>query len=104
VREILRLAPHMLALVEPDGRVSWLNDVALEYLGMRSEDVGRDRFREEVIHPEDFHEVEPQREEAFRTSSPFDAEEWLRDRQGRYRWFLAQSRSMPPSSGAPWEA
>lgn len=92
----------MLALVEPDGRVSWLNNVALEYLGMRPEDVGRDRFREEVIHPEDFHAVEPQREEAFRTSSPFDAEERLRDRQGRYRWFLVRFRPLGGSLRGRW--
>ena len=34
LQRILNLTPQMLAVMEPDGRISWLNDFALDYLGI----------------------------------------------------------------------
>lgn len=40
LHRILNPPPLMLGVMGPDGRISWVNDVALDYLGIRLEDIG----------------------------------------------------------------
>lgn len=39
LRRIVNLTPQMLSVMEPDGRVTWVNDVALDYLGITLRDL-----------------------------------------------------------------
>jgi PAS domain S-box-containing protein len=77
----------MLSVMDPDGRVRWVNDVAREYFGVGAADVGGG-LRAQFIHPEDFRAVEARRREALSRGIPFQAEQRMRGRDGQYRWFL----------------
>src|SRR6185369_9321453 len=57
LRALVTLAPHMLSVLEPDGSVAWVNDLAREYFGFGPGDGGGD-LRARVTHPDDLHAVE----------------------------------------------
>jgi PAS domain S-box-containing protein len=90
---LVRLAPHMLSVMEPDGSISWVNDVAREYFGFDPSEVGDD-VRAQVIHPEDLRALEARRREALRSGIPFDAEQRMRGEVGQYRWFTVRYRPL----------
>jgi PAS domain S-box-containing protein len=84
----------MLSVMEPDGSVSWVNDVAREYFGFDAADVGGGMLRAQVIHPEDLRALEARRREALSRGTPFDAEQRMRSKAGQYRWFLVRYRPL----------
>src|SRR5690242_17792638 len=93
LRALVTLAPHMLSVLEPDGSVAWVNDLAREYFGFGPGDGGGD-LRARVTHPDDLHAVEARRRDALSRGVPFDAEERLRGKDGQYRWFLVRYRPL----------
>jgi PAS domain S-box-containing protein len=99
LRRIVSVAPQMLAVMEPDGRISWLNEVALDYLGFSLADLGGDIFRAQVVHPDDLQKLHEERQRALASGLPFEGEQRVRGKDGKYRWFLVRYRPLKDEKG-----
>jgi PAS domain-containing protein len=42
LRRIVNLTPQMITVLDPDGRITWVNEVTLDYLGVSLADVSAD--------------------------------------------------------------
>lgn len=96
---IANLAPQMLGIMEPDGRVSWGNKVALDYLGVPLADLGSDDLRPRIFHPDDLQNLDEQRRRALLSGMPFERELRIRGKDGNYRWFLVRYRPLKDAEG-----
>lgn len=93
LRRIVNLVPQMLAVIEPDGRISWMNEVALKYLGITLEDLSADDLQTRVFHPDDLQSFAEDRRKALAENMPLETERRMRAKGGEYRWFSV--RAMP---------
>lgn len=87
-RLITDAIPHLIVVMQPDGRITYVNRVALDYSGLTLEDVKAETFRTLAFHPEDVERVEKERAEALRKDVPFENEQRFLRKDGKYRWFL----------------
>jgi PAS domain S-box-containing protein len=99
LRRRLNLTPSMLSAIEPDGRHTWLNDVALQYFGHSAADIALGDLRRRVVLPDDFERVQEERQMALAGGSPFEYENRLRRHDGQYRWFLIRYQPLKNEAG-----
>ena len=105
LRQILDLAPQLVAVFGPDGERLYANRIGLDYVGLSLEEWRQSpgifvSSRSSFIHPDD-------RERAARTysdsarpgGSAFELELRLRKRDGTYRWFLARFNPLRDEQG-----
>jgi PAS domain S-box-containing protein len=105
LRQILDLAPQLVAVFGPAGERLYANRIGLEYVGLSLEEWRQTpgtfvSSRSSFIHPDD-------RERAARTYSDsarpggaaFELELRLRKRDGTYRWFLARFNPLRDEQG-----
>jgi PAS domain S-box-containing protein len=96
----LNLVPQMLSVMEPDGRVTWLNEFELEYLGVTFDEVGSDgNLRARLVHPGDFQRCREERQACLASGVPFKTEQRVRRHDGQYRWFLVHYRPLKDEAG-----
>ena len=88
LRRIVELAPQILAVMERDGRVSWANRLALDYFGISESDLATIEVRSRVVHPDDIAKLDAERQKALAGGLPFEAEQRMLGKEGKYRWFL----------------
>jgi PAS domain S-box-containing protein len=62
----------------------------LEYTGCTLEDVQAGGFRERVFHPADVERLREECQRALARGLPFEMEQRVRRKDGRYRWFLTR--------------
>jgi len=98
LRRIVNLTPQMLAVMEPDGRISWVNDTVLDYLGISLANLKADHLRAPIFHPEDV-EISENRKQAIARGMPFAVEQRLRHKEGKYRWFLIRYEPLKDAEG-----
>jgi PAS domain S-box-containing protein len=96
----LNLTPSMLSVIEPDGRYTWVNDVALQYFGISAGDITSDDLRRRVVHPDDFQRLREERQRAVASGVPFEYENRLRRHDGEYRWFLVRYHPLKDAAGS----
>jgi PAS domain S-box-containing protein len=84
--------PQIVWSLDPDGRVAWINGRFGEYTGrdVRSTDRADPRLWDDVIHPDDVRAATEAWTASFAAGNAYSFEYRLRDRDGAYRWFLAQ--------------
>ena len=99
LRRLVNLAPQMLSIMEPDGRVSWANEVVLDYLGMSLEDIRADDGRAHVFHPDDLQRFSEERRSALARGVPFETEQRMQGKDGKYRWFLIRYKPLKDAEG-----
>ena len=99
LQRILNLTPQMLAVMEADGRVSWLNDFALDYLGISLADLSAFDVRERFVHPDDLLADGGQRANALAAGIPFGGEVRARGKDGIYRCFLTRYTPLKDAEG-----
>jgi PAS domain S-box-containing protein len=97
----LNLTPSMLAVLEVDGRFTWVNDVALQYFGLGAADFFNNLadLRSRAVHPDDFQRLREERQRAVASGLPFEYENRLRRHDGRYRWFLVRYQPLKDAAG-----
>jgi len=76
----------------PDGRLRFLNHAALEYIGVRAEEMceimdADDFFWVKFVHPDDVEASMAQWRRSLETGEPMIEEKRLRRFDGTYRWF-----------------
>jgi PAS domain S-box-containing protein len=99
LRRIVNLAPQMLAVMEPDGRFSWVNEVVIDYLGFTLADVSADELRPRVFHPDDVERIAEERRNPLARGIPFETEQRMRGKDGKYRWFLTRYKPLKDAEG-----
>ncbi len=101
LRQILDLAPQLIAVLGPKRERLYANRTALTYLGSTL-----DEWRQRVMgapgseaHPEDAERIRAVGERAIISGSPYEVEVRLRAADGSYRWFLARYNPVRDDQG-----
>jgi PAS domain S-box-containing protein len=92
LRQILDLAPQLIAVLGPKRERLYVNRPALAYLGTTLDEWRRRVMGEpgSEAHPEDAERIKAVGEQAIISGSPYELEVRLRAADGSYRWFLAR--------------
>jgi PAS domain S-box-containing protein len=98
-RQILDLAPQLVAVYGPNRERLYANRVMLDYLGFSLEEwQGRFKFGDS-LHPEDWQRATEHFDRAVSSGAGFELELRLRKRDGSYRWFLARCNEVCDDKG-----
>ena len=97
LRRIIDAIPQAIVVLAPDGRALYANEPALEYTGLRLEEVQAEHFR--AFHPDDVETVWDERQKGLARGDPFQLELRARGKDGRYRWFLVHYRPLRDEQG-----
>jgi PAS domain S-box-containing protein len=105
LRQILDLAPQLVAVFGPDSKRLYANRFLLDYLGLTLEE-WRQKFTSavpsyhtEFVHPDDWERVAGDSARAVSEGSAFELEMRLRKSDGSYRWFLARYNPLHDDEG-----
>jgi formate hydrogenlyase transcriptional activator len=98
LRQVLDLSPQHIVELGPDRSPLFVNQAALDYLGLTLEEwQSADSHR--LLHPQDAERVTREVPIQFRNGSPFEFEARLRRRDGQYRWFLFRHNPLRDEQG-----
>jgi PAS domain S-box-containing protein len=100
LRQVLDLAPQIVAVFGPGPERLYANRVALAYLGATL-DEWRQKSTESEVHPDDMERLRAAAEYGLSTGSPYELELRLRRSDGTYRWFLARYSPLREDQGRP---
>ena len=100
LRQILDLAPQMVAVFGPQRERLYANSVALAYIGVTLEEWQRQQMGSE-LHPDDVERLKAAAQRALSTHSAYELEVRIRKSDGTYRWFLARFNPMRVDHGQP---
>ncbi len=105
IRQMLDLAPQLVAVFGPDSERLYANRILLDYLGLTLEE-WRQRFnsavpsyRTEFVHPDDWERVTSHSARAVSSGAAFELEMRLRKSDGSHRWFLARYNPLRDEEG-----
>jgi formate hydrogenlyase transcriptional activator len=90
-----------IIVLDPQGKPTYANRVALDYTGLSLEDIRADGFRERVFHPEDVKRLSAGRQSGLAGNVPFENEQRTRGKDGSYHWFLIQYNPLLDENGRP---
>jgi len=99
LRQILDLAPQLVAVFGPNRERLYANRVFLDYVGVSLEEwrhsIGRGRY----LHPDDIEQIGSFFDHAIARGSAGELEQRLRKRDGTYRWFLTRFNPLRDEQG-----
>ncbi len=98
LRQIIETVPSLLWSLGPDGEQTQLNQRALDYIGVRFEDLlhlGWTKF----LHPDDLSETANAFDHAIQTGTSYQAVHRLRRADGEYRWHHARGEPLRDRQG-----
>src|SRR5580693_3713619 len=88
LRRIVDLIPQTIIVLNPNGKATYANRVALEYMGLSLDELQADDFRDRVFHHEDVQRLREERQKSLSGAIPFENEQRALGKDGKYRWFL----------------
>jgi PAS domain S-box-containing protein len=88
LRHIVDAIPQMIAVLNPDGTVLYMNQTMLDYTGLTIEEVMAKDVRDRAFNPEDVARFRGERLESLSRDLPFQNEKRILRKDGHYRWFL----------------
>ncbi len=98
-RQILDLAPQLVAVYGPNRERLYANRIMLDYLGLSLEE-WRGRFKfGDSLHPDDWERATGHFDRAVSSGAGFELELRLRKSDGSYRWFLARCNEVCDDKG-----
>jgi PAS domain S-box-containing protein len=100
LRQVLDLAPQMVAVFGPQRERLYANSVALAYLGTTLE-TWRQQSDGSELHPDDVERLKVAAQRALSTRSAYELEVRVRKSDGTYRWFQARYNPMHADGGQP---
>ena len=80
--------PAHIVVLDPGGAVVDMNQMSLDYSGLKSDDVRAADFRDRFLHPEDWERLKDVRRQGLTSGQPFQLELRSRSKDGHYEWFL----------------
>jgi formate hydrogenlyase transcriptional activator len=91
LRQLIDFLPQHVLVLDSDGSVLQANQTVLDYRGSTLEEMKRgptEAWLRAGIHPDDVARVKAKRDSAMSAGLPFELEQRLLAKDGRYRWFL----------------
>jgi PAS domain S-box-containing protein len=85
---IINTIPTFIHVLSTDGKVLYVNQATLDYTGLTAEDVHKETYRALLFHADDLKRVHVERLASLKRPVLFENEQRIRDKGGRYRWFL----------------
>src|SRR5262249_10939565 len=77
-----------ILVLSTEGFVQYVNQSALDYMGITLAEAQKEDFRARYFHPEDVERLSAERRAALTRAEPFENEQRVLWRGGGYRWFL----------------
>ena len=99
LRLIINAIPTLIHVLRADGSVLYVNQAVLDYTGLTSEDVQKEDYRARVFHPEDVERVREERGEVLTRTAPFENEQRVLSKDGKYQWFLIRYNPLLDKQG-----
>jgi PAS domain S-box-containing protein len=99
LRQILDLAPQIVAVYGPNREQLYANRILLDYLGLTLEDWQQRFDRAGIAHPDEWERVNLHFDRALTSGDAFESEMRLRKGDGSYRWFLARFNPLRDEQG-----
>ena len=99
LQTIVDAIPQGIHVMDPTGRVLYANKSSLEYTGLEIEDVRSENFRARLFHPDDFENINEERERLLGAGLAFEIEQRARRKDGQYRWLLMQYNPLRDEQG-----
>ena len=93
------LIPTLIHVLRTDGSVLYVNQAVLDYHGVTFDDVQKENYRARFFHPEDVERLREQRRNALLRPEPFENEQRVLGKDGKYRWFLIRYNPLLDSDG-----
>ncbi|MDQ8027411.1 MAG: PAS domain-containing protein [Brevundimonas sp.] len=93
---VTEMTPGLLWQCEADGRLTWVNQRLLDYFGL--DHIGEAHWDDFVL-PEDVEAARKVYRVCLDERRPFHCQQRLRDKDGRYRWFMVRCQQMFDSKG-----
>ena len=98
LRQVLDLAPQLVAVLGPNLDRVYANSEALTYFNLTLDGWRGNNVTDEV-HPDDLERLRTAAEQALLTRSAFELEKRIRRADGTYRWFLGRYRPLCDNQG-----
>jgi formate hydrogenlyase transcriptional activator len=98
LRQILDLAPQLIAVLGPKRERLYANRTALSYLGCTLDEY-RERSQGYETHPDDAERLKTIGDRAIASGSVYELEVRFRSADGSYRWFLARYNPVRDAQG-----
>ena len=98
LRQVVDLAPQLIAVFGPERERLYLNQMSLDYFGMTL-DQWRETSPTNEVHPDDTERLRSQWGRAIASGSAFEIEFRLRRNDGVYRWFLSRHNPVRDHQG-----
>ena len=99
LRQILDLAPQIIAVYGPNREQLYANRVLLDYLGLTLEEWQQRFDRAGIAHPDEWDRVNRHFDRGLTSGDAFELEMRLRKSDGSYRWFLARFNPLRDEHG-----
>jgi PAS domain S-box-containing protein len=99
LRHITDAIPQLIIVYSPEGRAVYLNRGTLDYMGLSLEEVQAESFRDRVIHPDDVERFRNVRQNGLPKGVPFETEQRVLGKDGKYRWFLSRYNPLKDVQG-----
>src|SRR5262245_52283791 len=96
---ITNVIPTFIHVLRSDGSVLYVNQAVLGYTGLTLDDVRKEDYRARVFHPEDVERLREERREALTRPVPFENEQRVLGKDGKYRWFLIRYNPLLDKQG-----
>jgi PAS domain S-box-containing protein len=97
-RLLTEAMPQLVWSGPPEGGCDYANPRWLEYTGLSQAEIQGDNWLK-ALHPEDHRVVLETGKRAIATGGLFQAEQRLRGKDGRYRWFLGRALLLRDAAG-----
>ena len=99
LRHITDAIPQLIIVYSPEGRAVYLNRGTLDYMGLSLEEGQAESFRDRVIHPDDVERFRNVRQNGLPKGVPFETEQRVLGKDGKYRWFLSRYNPLKDEQG-----
>src|SRR5499427_1911353 len=96
---ITNVIPTFIHVLRADESVLYVNQPVLGYTGLTLEDVRKEDYRARVFHPEDVERLRDECREALTHPAPFENEQRVLGKDGKYRWFLIRYNPLLDAQG-----
>src|SRR5271154_3518033 len=99
LRQVIETVPSLLWSLGPNGEQTQLSQRALDYIGVRFEDLQHLGGWTKFVHPDDLSETANAFSHAMQTGTSYEAVHRLRRADGEYRWHHARGEPLRDRQG-----
>jgi formate hydrogenlyase transcriptional activator len=99
LRLMISAIPTYIHVLGADGSVLYVNQAVMDYFGITLDDAQKEDYRARFFHPEDVERLREERLEALTRPVPFENEQRVLGKDGKYRWFLIRYNPLLDEQG-----